>query len=241
MDLPSFAVGRQNPSIGVWKRHCLDENHALRPPLLDSVEIVSGLPRSLIDILATVDNHDATEEAFWLWPGAPGTLLQSHLWEAYRLAGILTIRHAQLHVRRRGPGPGPGPDFQLPSADSRCTCSKREDQATLTSTEVIVTRIAGHLDAVTRASLAPDAATDSLIFNALDYPLFMAGLQVDVLNDKAYLKNAIRDCFVIRKGGPYPNRRSHLLELLEEWWTCPSGTASIHDLAIRRGLEIGLL
>jgi hypothetical protein len=214
----------------------LEANYSLRPPQLDSIEIVSGLPRSLIDILATVDADDASEASFWNWPGAPGSLLQCHLWEAYRLAGILTIRHAQLHTPRRSQ------DAPSPTADSGSEGSGCGEKATFASTEVIVTRIVSHLDAITRASVAPDAPKDSLISNAIDYPGFVAGLQVDILNEKADLKNAIRSCFAARKGSLDHSERSfHLLEILEEWWTCAGGSTTIHDLARSRGLEIGLL
>ncbi|KAK1147553.1 hypothetical protein N8T08_000895 [Aspergillus melleus] len=72
MDLPSFAIGRQNPSLGFWRQYCRDRGeHAS-----NEVEVVSGLPRSLLDIFSCIGEGGATEEDFWDWPGAQGTLVQ---------------------------------------------------------------------------------------------------------------------------------------------------------------------
>ena len=43
MDLPTFTVGRRTPYIGIWYRYCRDE---------EGIELVTGLPRSLLDIFS---------------------------------------------------------------------------------------------------------------------------------------------------------------------------------------------
>ncbi|RKK65351.1 hypothetical protein BFJ71_g17965, partial [Fusarium oxysporum] len=70
MDLPSVVIGRITLSIGVWKLHrrLLDDCPDGRA---DGIEIVSGLPRSLLDIFAGMVDNDPeyTEWRFWAWPG----------------------------------------------------------------------------------------------------------------------------------------------------------------------------
>ncbi|GAB0144648.1 hypothetical protein EsHS_00005113 [Epichloe bromicola] len=237
LDLPGFAVGRQNPSIGVWRMHCREPGYICRPPRLDSVEFVSGLPRSLLDLLSAIDAMEISEEDLWDWPGAPGSLTQCHLWEAYRLAGILSLRNPRLYTRIQGNQPS------SPSIDGSSQASSGSRRATPASTVVIVTRVIGHIDAITRAYLAPDAHKDSLLFNAIDYPLIVAGIEADVMSDKPELKEAIKSCFAVREEAfKFPSRGAQLLSLMEEWWTCYArDEITIDDLATSRGLELGLL
>lgn len=238
LDLPGFAVGRQNPSIGVWRLHCREPGYICRPPRLDSVEFVSGLPRSLLDLLSAIDAKEISEEDLWDWPGAPGSLTQCHLWEAYRLAAVLSLRNPRLYTRIQGSNQ-PSP----PSFDGSSQASSGSRRATPAPTVVIVTRVIGHIDAITRAYLAPDAHRDSLLFNAIDYPLIVAGIEADVMNDKPELKEAIKSCFAVREEVfRFPSRGAQLLSLMEEWWThYARDEITIDDLATSRGLELGLL
>lgn len=222
MDLPSFAIGRQNPSLGVWRRYC--RNRGEHTP--DDVEVVSGLPKSLLDIFSCI-GEGATEEDFWDWPGMEGTLLQYQLWEAYRLAGILTIRHGQLHSNGASPS--------QPEQPSQCR------RRALPQTKVIVSRILSSLTAISRGSMEPDGK-DSLVINAIDYPVFVVGLQTEILNEDANLKQIVRGCFVLRRRRAEVEKDNQtLLGLLEEWWQSGHEMRSVHQLAQSRGLELGLL
>ncbi|KAG6026893.1 hypothetical protein E4U19_002349 [Claviceps sp. Clav32 group G5] len=238
LDLPGFAVGRQNPSIGVWRRHCREPGYLCRPPQVDSVEFVSGLPRSLLDLLSAIDGMEITEEDLWDWPGSPGSLTQCHLWEAYRLAGIISLRHPQLYTPIQLSEPSP----PSPLGDGSSQASSGSRRAVPTSTDVVVTRIISHVDAITRAYVASDGHRDSLLFNAIDYPLFVAGIEADVMNARPELKDAIKNCFAVRaEAFKYPSRGTALLDMMGEWWTCSREGRSINELATSRGLELGLL
>ncbi|KAG6206873.1 hypothetical protein E4U35_001367 [Claviceps purpurea] len=238
LDLPGFAVGRQNPSIGVWRRHCREPGYLCRPPQVDSVEFVSGLPRSLLDLLSAIDGMEITEEDLWDWPGSPGSLTQCHLWEAYRLSGIISLRNPQLYTPIQISDPSPS----SPEGDGSSQASSGSRRAVPTSTDVIVTRIISHVDAITRAYVASDGHRDSLLFNAIDYPLFVAGIEADVMNARPELKDAIKNCFAVRaEAFKYPSRGTALLDIMGEWWTCSRDGRSINDLATSRGLELGLV
>ncbi|KAG6130072.1 hypothetical protein E4U38_004680 [Claviceps purpurea] len=239
LDLPGFAVGRQNPSIGVWRRHCREPGYLCRPPQVDSVEFVSGLPRSLLDLLSAIDGMEITEEDLWDWPGSPGSLTQCHLWEAYRLSGIISLRNPQLYTPIQISDPSPSSPSE---GDGSSQASSGSRRAVPTSTDVIVTRIISHVDAITRAYVASDGHRDSLLFNAIDYPLFVAGIEADVMNARPELKDAIKNCFAVRaEAFKYPSRGTALLDIMGEWWTCSRDGRSINDLATSRGLELGLV
>ncbi|KAF5657710.1 exoenzymes regulatory protein [Fusarium heterosporum] len=90
MDIPTFVRGRDTPTLGIWG--CLRAGQtATAAGLADGVESVSGLPRSLLDIIARIGNPNVEEE-FAAWPGHEGSVPHCHLWEAFRLAGILLSR-----------------------------------------------------------------------------------------------------------------------------------------------------
>ncbi|KAG5930228.1 hypothetical protein E4U42_002630 [Claviceps africana] len=239
LDLPGFAVGRLNSSLGVWRRHCREPGYLCRPPQLDSVEFVSGLPRSLLDLLSAIDGTEISEEDLWDWPGAPGSLTQCHLWEAYRLAAILSLRNPRLYTPAQTTGEL---SSASPSVDGSSQASSASRKAVPASTDVVATRIISHIDAITCAYLLPDSIGDSLLFNAIDYPLFVAGMEADVMNGNPGLKAAIKKCFAVRaEAFKYPSRGMVLLDIMEEWWTCAREDSSINDLATSRHLELGLL
>ncbi|KAG6016740.1 hypothetical protein E4U54_000500 [Claviceps lovelessii] len=244
LDLPGFVVGRLKPSIGVWRRFCREPGYLCRPPQIDSVDFVSGLPRSLLDLLSAIDGTEISEDDLWDWPGAPGSLTQCHLWEAYRLAGIISLRHPRLytpiqHSDLSSSSPSPSADGSSPASASSSSGSRKAMPA---STDVVVTRIISHIDAIVCAYVAPGAVRDSLLFNAIDYPLFLAGIEADIMNARPELKAAIKKCFAVRQEAfKYPSRSTVLLDIMETWWTCDREDRSIHDVAKSRGLELGLL
>ncbi|PYI10913.1 C6 finger domain protein [Aspergillus sclerotiicarbonarius CBS 121057] len=218
MDLPTFAIGRQCPYLGFWRQYCRNRS-TVDPSEEYDVEVVSGLPRSLVDIFSRIDDG-ATEEDFWNWPGAKGGFLQCQLWEAYRLAGMLVIRHG--------------------IGDTTAQLGQSQTRLTLPSTAVIITRLLSCIDAIWRASLEPEEK-ETLTINAIPYPVFVAGLQTDVLDKHPGLREFVRRILVPTAEGPFWNKQYRLLlNLLEEYWTYPSGTVSIHELAQLREIELGL-
>lgn len=223
MDLPTFSIGRQNPCIGIWRHHCrgsaVNEDSGR-----GKVELVSGLPRSLLDIFSTI-GEGATEQDFWDWPGAEGTFLQCQLWEAYRLAGMLALRRCGLHGQSVHPleTAGESRHFVLPK------------------TAVLVSRILSNVDAIRSASAQPEHK-DTLVINAINYPVLVSGLEIDVLKENTAWKDVIRSCFTPtdRRGRFNPERRL-LLEILESLWELNDVTVDVNDLALAKGIELGLL
>ncbi|GLA74414.1 hypothetical protein AtubIFM55763_005656 [Aspergillus tubingensis] len=225
MDLPTFAIGRKHPYLGFWRQYCRNQSMPDSSERYD-VEVMSGLPRSLVDIFSCIF-EGATEQDFWNWPGSRGCFLQCQLWEAYRLAGMLVIRHGALRLSSE-------------LEDNPAQRVQSQKQSALPTTAVIITRLLSCVDAIYRASSEAEGK-DTLIINAIPYPVFVAGLQSDALNKDPNLRDFIRRILVAIAEGPFWNKQYRLLlDLLEEYWTYPQNTINIHEIAQSRGIELGL-
>ncbi|KAJ5300921.1 uncharacterized protein N7443_005923 [Penicillium atrosanguineum] len=213
MDLPCFAIGRQTPCIGIWRRYCQPAGPR------QGIEPVTGLPRSLVDLFAGI-GMETTEQSFWDWPGEAGSFLQCYLWEAHRLAGILTLRK---HART--------------SEQSRKTSgfsAWRQPSACPADATILVSRILANLDAL-RLACVERPAEDIYINNAVVYPYFVAGLEVEVMNRNPQWQD------VIRNRASASKQDEILLEILEEMWQRNDPTLDVDDLAQAKELEMGLL
>lgn len=239
MDLHTHSIGRQNPYIGVWQQYFC-ATRQVGPADRSEVEVVSGLPRSLIDRYACVGDG-TTEEDFWNWHGAEGTLLQCQLWEASRLAGVLTVRRFNSRLPpilgTRG-SPPESPVTDVSSAASPSGTTRRLD---MPSEIVLVSRILSSVDAIRRAYQEPQQR-DTLVINAIRHPVFVAGLEVEVLNKRPEWKGIIRELLspAYRKNKFCMSSRI-LVELLEELWVSNDNAPDVEDLARARGVELNLL
>jgi hypothetical protein len=211
MDLPCFAVGRQTSEIGIWRRYCQPATPRY------GVEPVSGLPRTLLDIFAGI-GAETTEQTFWDWPGEQGGFLQCYLWEAHRLAGILTLRR----------------QAYAPVLPDNTVSAWRQPARCPADTTVLVARILASLDALRLASVERPLE-DAHIRNAILFPMFIAGLEVDVLCHKPEWQQTIRNVLL------NTHQCDLLLSLLEELWQRADPGLSVHDLARQKGIEMGLL
>ncbi|KAL2854838.1 hypothetical protein BJY01DRAFT_204879 [Aspergillus pseudoustus] len=223
MDLPMLTIGRKQPAFGVWKRYCRDRSDP------DGIEVVSGLPKTLLDLFSSIDECVVTEEDFWNWPGARGSLMEYQLWEAYRSAGMLNIRY---------------PDVLLPlcAQPSRCMDEQppRVRKPHTPSTEILVARILSNIDSICRVS-AGEEGQKNLVLNATQYPVLVAGLQTEIVNGDPELKRVIQTCLSINTRRAEANRR--LYRILEEWWQADGkahSAANIHEIAEKQGMELGL-
>lgn len=162
MDLPTFVIGRTTPVLGIWKYFRNSLNTAGQTPA-EGVEPVSGLPRSLIDIFARIDQPEA-ELDFWLWSGEIGEYLQQQLWDAHRFAGML--RHRQLRSTREK---GDEENWEPPVF------------ITLPGTEYLVNRILSALSAIL-LGLRSDQGQGLLLQNSLAYCITAVALEPTLLH-----------------------------------------------------------
>ncbi|KAK7571046.1 hypothetical protein V3481_007115 [Fusarium oxysporum f. sp. vasinfectum] len=224
MDLPSMVIGRINPSIGVWKllRRLQDGREQGRT---NGVEVVSGVPRSLLDIFAGMADNDPeyTEGRLRSWPGHVGESLQCHLWESWRLAGILEIRRRQ-RMERKARG-----------------LEKRDDDTSKQTphTEVVLCRLISAIDALQRAYQEP-RNQHLLVHNGLKYPVFYASLEVPLLKMHSAWKRTLdevrssffsKDSFALTRV---------LFHFLDEAWEDGTSTFDIESAARSREIEIAI-
>lgn len=214
MDMPCLAIGRQRAPIGIWRRFCqpTGPRHGTEP--------VTGVPRSLLDLLAGI-GFDTTEQSFWDWPGEEGSFLQHYLWEAYRLAGILTIRQCERLSKASPDG--------LPSRSMW-----RQPSSCPADSSLLVARVLANVDAL-RLRCLERPNEDPFIKNSILFPIVVAGLEVNVMQKHRQFQETIRTC-------SFGSHQDHiLLEILEEIWRRNDIGLDINDLARARGVEMGLL
>lgn len=219
LDMPCWVLGRQSPPTHVWFRYCRSSSSG--DAKRDVIEPISGIPRSLLDIFSGI-YFGATEKEFWDWPGELGNFDHIQLWEAYRCAGILSIRHRD----RKTPGNKPEPPTNT---------GPRSD--------VLVNRLLSCIDAIFRRK--PDMSEDeAFIFTAFLYPLFIAGSELESMHEnpgwKAFIEHVFVDELITNA---YQYQSLKVWDLLREMWKgVPAGSAiDANELALEQGLELGLL
>lgn len=156
LDIPCFTINRVTPPLDLWKNY-------IAPTAVDGVEETSGLPYSLITIMADLGSVES-EQMLMQWPGHLGDdYIQIHLWEAFRFAGILHSRAL------------------------RCKTHTQQDA----STSPPPSRTANTNVARMRVFAAIQAIIDSGAFTfrltlarGILYPLFIAGLLTELQHER---------------------------------------------------------
>lgn len=217
MDMPVFIIGRRTPHLNVWRQHrqCMADQGYYNK---SNVEVVSGLPHSLLDLFAGI-GHDTTELDLWNWSGQKGTTLQCQLWESHRLAGILSVRRSQ---RRSG----------------SFTAEMPRNQPQLPNNEILVLRILSSVEAIITGYNVASEKSEYLVINAISYPLIAAGLEIEVLRNNLEYRELIRHFFTASPWCDYGNKV--LQRLLDDLWEIDSVDLDINDLARSEGIETGL-
>ncbi|KAF5986293.1 transcriptional regulatory protein pro-1 [Fusarium coicis] len=209
MDLPSSVIGRVNPSIGVWKlfRRLQDDRDQGRAT---GVEVVSGIPRSLLDIFASIVDNDPeyTETRFWDWPGQVGILEVRRRRRMERKARGLPDREDGI--------PRKGPD-----------------------TEVVLCRLISSIDALQKAFEEP-RNQHLLVHNGLPYAVVNAGLEVPLLKQHPTWKATLDDVRKTLLGTDSFDLINTIFEMLDEAWANGTNTFDIESAARSRNLELAI-
>ncbi|GJN80176.1 hypothetical protein PLIIFM63780_003700 [Purpureocillium lilacinum] len=215
MDLPTFVRGRHTTTLGIWSRF-REAQRALLGGKALGVEVVSGIPRSLLDIFATIEDESA-EAAFLSWPGEVGEVPHCHLWEAYRLAGVLVGR--RLRRKQRG---GKLRDPPSPTVD------------------VLLARLIAALDALCDTRLRPEYS-HLLALNATLYPCTAARQEIAAMRRRPDWVDQLRR--ILRLCEPYGKTANAKTvdKMLEDALDSGDDSFDIDDEARRRGVEISLL
>jgi hypothetical protein len=175
MDIPTLVLGRDIPTMGLWSRlrQAQDGLPGGRP---GGVEVLTGIPRTLLDIFALFGHNDEdgeegdVEGLFWAWAGEAGELPQRQLWEAWRLAGILTARRRQRRKKKRH------------SASDRPLMGEQPRTPSDVPSKTLLNRLVGCIDALWTLRGWPEYG-HLLVWNALVYPFMAARLEVALLRE----------------------------------------------------------
>ncbi|KXH65405.1 hypothetical protein CNYM01_08975 [Colletotrichum nymphaeae SA-01] len=218
MDMPTFVRGRSTLSLGIWKRLRVAQGSIGMKR--GGIQSVSSLPRSLLDIFANIQDEDS-DKCFLQWFGEKGEIPQIHLWEAYRLAGILTGR--RLRIR----------------ANTGITATASTSCPATPSAEVLLGRLVASMDALCDATSRPEYS-QLLTTNALLYPYVAARLEVAILLRQPTWMESLRR--VIEKYQPYGKTANarNITEMLDEAWDSGDDAYDIDEQARRRNVEVAL-
>lgn len=218
MDMPTFVRGRSTLSLGIWKRLRLAQGSL--GIKRGGIQSISSLPRSLLDIFANIQD-EGSDTDFLQWFGETGEVPQIHLWEAYRLAGILTGRR----LRSR--------------ANTSITAAASIPSSATPSVEVLLGRLVASIDALCDATSRPEYS-QLLTTNALLYPYVAARLEVAVLlRQPAWMESLRRVTEKYQPYGKTANARN-ITEMLDEAWDLGDDAYDIDEQAKRRNVEVAL-
>lgn len=241
LDFPNFVLGRVSPSRGLWNRF-----RKLQSSWDDrydgGVEPVTGLPRTMLDLLAfnPLDINEITdqcEEKLWNWNGqTSASLWVCQLWDCYRYAGILAIRH-QRSLSYRISQSGRGLNISLHPQLNVGT-------GTVPSTEIILFRLLSSLNAVLNERYCTGSHPSLQVQHLALYPLVYASLQVSAL--KATKHPWREDLIRMREQivALEPGTQGHLLQLfdiLDEAWNSGYDGFDADGAARHRELEITII
>ncbi|KAF5008797.1 hypothetical protein FDECE_4952 [Fusarium decemcellulare] len=218
MDLPTFVRGRQTVTLGLWSRYRASQD-ASPGGRSTGIEVVSGLPRSLLDIFAGIQTAEA-DALFLTWPGDVGDVPHCHLWEAYRVAGILMGRRLRQCLA--------GGDYMV--------ASPRPDSP---STEPLMARLMAALDALCETRLRP-RFSHILATNSILYPYTAARLEVSVLRHRPDWVEELRR--FVKLCDPYAKTANvHTLdEMLDEALERGDDAYDIDEQARHRNTEVAI-
>ncbi|KAL2677381.1 hypothetical protein Neosp_011151 [[Neocosmospora] mangrovei] len=228
MDLPSFVLGRNSPTIGIWKNFRIAQG-SWNQGRLDGVEPVTGIPRSLLDIFAAVAEEPGDDIALrlWSWQDGGGDTTQRRLWDCWRLSGILDVRR-----RRR----------RLFSNVDYTPLAQSDDEPrdSAPDTDTILCRLMEAIQAVNRAFSIP-CPENLPSYHGLVYPLMTVSLEVARLRRHPEWKQTLDEVrYRIEENSPF--RLAQIaFKLLDDAWREESSDFDIEDAAREMGVEIALL
>lgn len=214
MDLPVFTVGRQTPSACIWYNYCRHQT---------AIEPFSCLPYSLLDLLSAIQDLDI-EDRLWTWSYPDSDPAQKSVWEATRLASILSARQHKLPLNSRTADTTPL-SLSVRGGSSRSTAN-------------IVRQLLRILEQVPKGC---EEEEDSCWWNMGLYVLFMTASEPENLTDadKTFINQTWMDFFEEENNRILPYFEPPL-NLIHELWSKGNGT-TVRQLAYSKRMELCLL
>ncbi|KAJ4256865.1 hypothetical protein NW762_008961 [Fusarium torreyae] len=211
MDLPALVFGRTTPYLNFW--NCLRRAQRRRnTDVVLGVETMSGLPRSLLDILASTDD-DKVQLDLWNWHGEIGEYLQAQLWDTWR--------------RRKLKSPPKGQE----------KTSGGEYPEVVPSTEYLLWRLIAGLDMLRMGLLQPESR-HLLIGNAAFWPYLIARCEFSLLRKNPDWKTTLDRLFEMMLKSSKPHHIHVAQDMIQEAWERGANTFDLHAACLLRGVEL---
>ncbi|KAH7304655.1 hypothetical protein BKA65DRAFT_602189 [Rhexocercosporidium sp. MPI-PUGE-AT-0058] len=229
MDMEPMVIGRENPSMGIWRR-LRKVQEGWEGGKLGGVEIVTGIPRTFLDIIADIGNDDAqdVESRLWAWPGEVGLNAQCLLWDCWRYTAVLDVRRVERKKRKM--------KANVEAMECEVETGK---MASFPSRDVVMCRLATSVDALRRTIEMP-TKHDLAVRNGLMYPLIVGSLEVPLLAAHPERKQVFDDlrARILERD---TSRNVRLVdEVLNEAWNEGTDMFNINEAARKRGIEIAI-
>ncbi|KZL64557.1 C6 finger domain-containing protein [Colletotrichum tofieldiae] len=229
MDMGPMVIGRMTPSMGIWC-HLRKVQDSWKGGRIGGIEIVSGMPRTLIDVLADIGNCNAqeVEARLWAWPGEIGLYAQCILWDCWRYTAVLDVRRIERKKKNT-----------KSSAEAIQPEDETEKTTSYPSREVVMCRLAASVYALYRAVELP-ANQHLLVHNGLMYPLVIGSLEVPLLAAHPEWKRVFDDVRTLFLKKDSFSLIKLVDEVLNEAWKEGTDTFDIEEAARARGIEIAI-
>jgi hypothetical protein len=237
LDFPNFVLGRVSPSRGLWKRFRQLQNN-WDDRYNGGIEPVTGLPRTLLDHLAPeleeteADTHER-EHLLWHWIGqTSSSLWKGQLWDCYRYAGILAIRHQRSLLHRKA------------LASSGLQPLPNADVTEGPPTDIVLFRLLCSLNAVLNERYHSGSHASLQVQHLALYPLVYGSLQISALKATEHpwredLKR-MRDQVIALE--PVAQKHTLLLfKILDEAWEAGFDGFDADEAARRHEAELTLI
>jgi hypothetical protein len=201
-DLPAYILNRKTPHHRLWAQHNLG---------LPGIEEESGLPCSLVDLLAQLGDPN-TMDALFEWQVPEGDLMQIYSWDATRYAAIVRALE-----------------------DSKAA-NELDTATSLLSRGASLGDLVHSLISLVQQCLLHAPAESNHFKQTLVFPLVMAASQRNHLSVQAkdYISCTIQSLAV---EGNY-HLRQGFLKLIREHWANDANT--IEETACRLDLELAM-
>lgn len=209
LDLPGATIGRREPCRHIWSR-------LVAPLQAKGIEPVTGLPRSLVDIMARVDSDEAYNDLqAWTPQEKAEHVLQYPFWEAFRLMLLLVNQDLVL--------------LQHSSDDNSTAANQKSPPPTSSGadTEYVVMRILSCIKAL--QTLDVDDPFRIPLQNCIIWPLFTAALHTEADSHARAL--------VAHEFQAFVNRRNKLVDrtawaVIGEVWARRAQHRALHPLEV---------
>ncbi|KAK1997754.1 hypothetical protein LX36DRAFT_577706 [Colletotrichum falcatum] len=227
MDLFPLVIGRMTPSIDIWRR-LRKVQDGWQGGRIGGIEVVSGMPRAFLDILADMGDSEAQEmEArLWAWPGDIGLYPQCILWDCWRYTAVLHVRRIERTKKKT-----------RPSAETIQPGVGAGETAAFPSREVVLCRLVASVYALHRVVTMP-TNQHLVLHNGLIYPWVIGTLEVPLLATHPEWKQVFDDVRTLFQKHDSSRLIKCIGEIHDEAWEEGSDTFDVEEAARVRQVEI---